>query len=217
MSGRRVALAGGTGLVGREVLRRLLADPDVAEVVALVRRPPGWAEHPRLRVVHVDFARLEAHADALRVDQLACALGTTRRKAGSRTAFRAVDVGIPFALARIALAQGARHLLLVSAQGADPRSPFFYSRVKGELEEAVRALAYRSVTLLRPSLLLGARAEYRPLEEVAKRLSFLFPPPFRPVEAGAVAEALVEAARADRPGVRVIEAPEIRRRYGARR
>jgi uncharacterized protein YbjT (DUF2867 family) len=211
---RRVALAGGTGLVGREVLRRLLVDPGVAEVVALVRRAPGWAPHPKLRTEVVDFARLEAHEDALRVDQVACALGTTRKQAGSRSRFRAVDFGIPFSLARVALAQGARHFLLVSALGADPGSRVFYNRVKGELEEAVRTLPYRSVTLLRPSLLLGDRAEFRLGEEVAKRLSFLFPPPYRPVEAAAVAEALVAAARADASGVRVIASREIRRRFG---
>jgi uncharacterized protein YbjT (DUF2867 family) len=83
--------------------------------------------------------------------------------------------------------------------------------VKGELEDAVRALPYRSVTIVRPSLLVGDRAELRLGEVLAKPLLLLAPPRYRPVHVRAVAAALLRAAVEDRPGLRIIESREIRR------
>lgn len=211
---RTVAVAGATGLVGGEVLRQLLADPSVSRVTALVRRAGALNSHSKLEECVVDFDALHRHEDALRVDQVVCALGTTIKKAGSQERFREVDLGYPFALARVALAQGARHFLLVSAVGADAGSRVFYNRVKGELEESLRALPYRSLTIVRPSLLLGDREEFRPGEEVGRRVARLITPlipaRYKPVHARDVAAALVEAAREDRSGTRVIESREIR-------
>jgi uncharacterized protein YbjT (DUF2867 family) len=209
-SGRTVAIAGATGLVGRATVRLLLADPTVERVTALVRRPISQPAHPKFHAAVVDFDRLAECDDLLAVDQVVCALGTTIKQAGSRERFRQVDFGYPFELARIGVRQGARHFLLVSALGADAGSAFFYNRVKGDLEEVVRALPYRSLTILRPSLLLGNREEFRLGEEVASRLAFLAPPRVKPVEAEAVAQVLVKAARADLPGERVIESKAIR-------
>ena len=98
----------------------------------------------------------------------------------------------------------------MSALGANAGSRIFYNRVKGELEDALRALPYRSVTIARPSLLLGPRADFRLGEQVAKRFAFLVPTKYKPVDAHAVAAALVAAAREDARGQRVIESREIR-------
>ena len=138
MAGRRVLLAGATGLVGRECLARLAADETVSGITALVRRMPAdSSRHDRkVRFAEVDFDRLEEQRALFAVDQVICALGTTIRKAGSREAFRRVDYDYPLAIARLALEGGARHFLLVSALGADPESRVFYSRVKGEMEES---------------------------------------------------------------------------------
>jgi uncharacterized protein YbjT (DUF2867 family) len=114
------------------------------------------------------------------------------------------------AAAQLGRERGATHFLLVSSVGANPRSQIFYSRVKGELEAAVLALRYRAVTIVRPSLLLGPRAEYRLGEQIAKRLAFLFPARYKPVGAHAVAALLVRAANEDAPGHHIIESEEIR-------
>lgn len=211
---KRVLLCGATGLVGRECLRLLLADPAFERVVVLTRRAlsPDVLNGPnaaRLDAHVVDFDHLSAHADLFRVDQIFCALGTTIKQAGSRERFRQVDFGYPSAMARIGIEQGATHFLLVSAAGASARSRIFYSRVKGELEEAVFALPYRSTTVVRPSLLVGERSEFRLGEEVGKYLSFLMPAKYKPVSATAVAAALIEMARADQPGRHVLESAEI--------
>lgn len=207
-------LAGATGLVGRECVSRLTADPSVSSVTALVRRAPDPATvlHRKIRFEQIDFEQMGLHARKLAADQVICALGTTIRVAGSREAFRHVDFDYPLALARLARQQGARHFLLVSALGADPASRVFYSRVKGELEQALAALDYPSLTVVRPSLLLGDREEFRFGEELAKRLAWATPRRYAPVKASDVAAALVEAAREDLPGLRVIESADIPRR-----
>jgi uncharacterized protein YbjT (DUF2867 family) len=158
----------------------------------------------------VDFDNLSASARLFRVDQILCALGTTIRQAGSQARFRLVDYEYTLAAARLGLAQGATHYLLVSSIGADARSRTFYTRVKGEMEASVLALPYRSITIVRPSLLLGPRPEYRLGEQIAKRLAFLLPGKYKPVHAHAVASALVRAAKEDAPGRRIIESREIR-------
>ncbi len=207
---RTVLLCGATGLVGRECLRQLLADPGVARVRALVRRELG-VHDPRLDERLVDFERLAEHAELLGgVAQVVCALGTTIKQAGSREAFRRVDHDYPLALARLGVACGARHYLLVSSIGASPHARTFYLRVKGELEQALAALSYRSLSILRPSLLVGERAERRRGEELAARLGFLFPTRYKPIAAADVAAGIVRLAREDAPGQRIVESAELR-------
>ncbi|MHB1330007.1 MAG: Rossmann-fold NAD(P)-binding domain-containing protein [Gemmatimonadales bacterium] len=93
--------------------------------------------------------------------------------------------------------------------GASPASRTFYLQVKGELEQAILALGFPSITVVRPSLLLGDRAEFRLGEMIAARLAWAFPRKYRAVHVRDVARALVDAAVEDRPGVRGIENPEI--------
>jgi uncharacterized protein YbjT (DUF2867 family) len=211
MTGRRVLLVGATGLVGRELLGQLLEDPDVAEVVALVRRPSG-VNHPKLTERIGSLEDPSASLGERKVDQVFCALGTTIKEAGSQERFREVDFDYPMAAARYGRGSGATHYLLVSALGADSHSRVFYNRVKGEVEHAVSSAGFRSVTIARPSLLLGPRPRKRTGEELAKKFGWLVPAKYKPIEARDVARALVEAARRDEPGVRVLESREMRRR-----
>ncbi len=209
-----VMIVGATGLVGRECLRLLLADNGFSRIVVLTRRPLSpVVRSPKLETHVIDFEHLNEYDELFRVDAILCALGTTIRQAGSRTRFRTVDHEYPLAFAKIGRRAGCGHFLVVSALGANPRSRVFYNRVKGELEEALRGLGYPRLTIVRPSLLLGPRAELRLGEEVAKRvtrwLGPLVPRAFKPVEARAVATALVRAAREPGSGVRVIESGEI--------
>ena len=207
-----VLVVGATGLVGSEALRLLSGHADTGRVTALVRRElPASLRLPKVEQRVVDFDRLEGAAGIAGATHVLCALGTTIRQAGSQEQFRRVDHDYVVGAARLGLRLGARHFLLVSALGADPASRVFYNRVKGETEADVRALGYRSLTLARPSLLLGDRKERRLGEEIAKRFGFLMPGKLRPVQAADVASALLDAAREDRPGVRIIESDEIRR------
>ena len=188
-------VAGATGLVGREILRGLIDDPDVAEVHALVRRPPPAA--PAKLVVHlVDFAALPVLPPA---DEVYLALGTTIRDAGSAAAFRALDFDANLAVARAAQAAGARRAGLVSAMGASAASRLFYSRAKGELEDALAALDFAGLVIARPSLLTGDREmlgqKRRPGEAWGLALDrfagFLVPADYKPIAAADVAQALL--------------------------
>ena len=218
MADRHVLLLGATGLVGRHLLSLLLEDTSIQRVTSLGRRPldstrDRIASDAKLDHRVVDFDSLAAHGDLFAVDQVFCALGTTIRKAGSRERFRVVDYDYPFAAASLGRKQGATHFLLVSAAGANARSLNFYARVKGELDDAVAALGYRSVTIARPSLLVGERQETRRGEELGSKLGFLFPAKWKPIRAESVARALVDAARTDSPGVRVLGSLEMRSAY----
>ena len=198
-------VAGATGLIGQQLVRQLSADGAWREVRALARGalPPGLTA-AGVAPIAVDYARLEPPPAWAQADQVFCALGSTIRQAGSQEAFRKVDFDYPVALARAARSLGARHFLLVSALGAAAGSSVFYSRVKGEVEAAIIALGFRSVTIARPSLLLG-RVPPRRTEALGARVGFLVPPRWRPVQAASVARRLIEAAKRDAPGVRILE------------
>jgi uncharacterized protein YbjT (DUF2867 family) len=207
-------LAGATGLVGRECLRLMLDDPSFTRIVVIARRPHGDdISSRRLDWRVVDFTGLDAHHSLFKVDDVICALGTTMKQAGSKARFREVDHGYALAMARLGVAAGASQYLLVSALGADATSRFFYNRVKGETERDIRALPYQSVTIVRPSMLLGNRAEFRLGERIAQRLGFLMPGGLKPIHASSVASALVASAKDKRPGQRVISSAEMRTRF----
>jgi len=210
MSGLTAILAGATGLVGGECLRQLLACPRYERVIVVTRRELGAAaRHDKLREVVVEFDRLGDAKARLRGDHVFCALGTTIRKAGSQAKFRAVDYEYPLRLARLALQNGARHFSVVSAFGASRSSPFFYSRVKGEVEEGLRQMGWPSLGIFRPSVIAGERAESRPLERVSEHLLRFAPATWRPVPARDIAGAMIAVALREPPGVTVIESREI--------
>lgn len=218
MPAQTVLLAGATGLVGSHALRYLLADPEVSRVTALVRRPiPNPPPDPegKLHQAIIDFDRIDTHAwahpETFRADHVLCALGTTIREAGSREAFKRVDRNYPFKLARIGLGLGAKHYALVSAAGASAASPVFYNRVKGQTEDSITALSYPAVTILRPTLLLGERDEFRLGEEAFKRLDTFLPPPVRGIEAEVVGRVLAASIHLDHAGVRLIPTDGMRR------
>ncbi len=161
---KTVAIAGASGVVGRQVLARLLTHPAVGTVVAVGRRPLEVA-HAKLAVRCVEFGAEEGIAAALPagLDVAICCLGTTIRQAGSQRAFQAVDRAAVVAFATAAQQCGARRFVLLSSIGADPRSRNFYLRTKGEAEAAVGRLEFPQLTLVRPSLLddEGMREEFR--------------------------------------------------------
>jgi uncharacterized protein YbjT (DUF2867 family) len=214
-------LLGATGLVGGTVLDLLLNDPAYGRVVVLGRRPVD-RPHPRLEQHVADLGRLDEHAGRFAVDDVFCCLGTTIRAAGSQEAFRRVDHDYVVDSARVAAAAGARRYLLVTAAGADSRSRFFYNRVKGDAEAGVRAQPFDGVVILRPSLILGPRAERRTAEALAQRvapaLNAVMIGPlrrYRAIEAGVIARAMVRLARERPRGVRIVENDEIQQIGGA--
>ncbi len=215
---RHVVVAGATGLVGREVLDLLLTGVTVERVVSLGRRRTG-REDPALTEVLVDLGGIRDASVEPPVDAVLCCLGTTMRAAGSRDAFRAVDLDGPVALGHLALLLGAPRFAMISSIGADPCARSFYLRTKGEAEEAVAAMGIPRVVILRPSLLLGERRETRPAERLAgitlRILSPILAGPlrrWRPVHARTVARAMIRALNDEgESGVRIVESDAIAR------
>jgi uncharacterized protein YbjT (DUF2867 family) len=208
---RSALVVGATGVVGSKLVAALLADAEYDTVHALVRRPMA-PMHAKLRPHVVDFSQLDGFTWP-RVNDVYCCLGTTIKAAGSQAVFRAVDHDYPLAVARGALARGARQFLFVSAMGADAHSSVFYSRVKGELEAAIAALGFHAAIAFRPSLLAGDRAEHRLGERVALALLLplrgMMPDRYRPVADTAVARAMVDYAGRGLAGFHVVTSDAI--------
>jgi len=212
---RTALIAGASGLVGSECLQRLLASDAYSTVTVVTRRSLGnAAKHSKVREIVIDFAQLDRVRADLRADHVFCTLGTTIGKAGSQAKFRQVDFEYPRHLAELALRNGAQHFSLVSALGASSDSRVFYSRVKGELEDALRAMGWPSLCLLRPSVIAGDRQESRPLERLSEMLLRFGPATYRPVAAGRIAAAMIATAQREPRGVTVIESREISRAAG---
>ena len=199
---RTIALAGATGLVGREILQGLVADPSVSAIHVLGRRPVD-APASKVTVHVVEFRSLGALPA---IDEVYLALGTTIKVAGSQDAFRAVDFDANLAVARAALAAGAKRAGLVSAMGASSKSGIFYSRVKGELEDALSAMPFEGLVIARPSMLAGDRERLgQPVRRgegialaVSRLLGPLMPRNYRSVAAHDVARALLNRVPAAR-------------------
>jgi uncharacterized protein YbjT (DUF2867 family) len=206
---RRALLVGATGLVGSQLLERLLDETTYSSVTVWARRPLAL-RRPSLKVETTDFARLAERA--VDADDVFCCLGTTMKQAGSEQAFRRVDFDFPVALAQAAAKGGATRLLVVSALGANAASRIFYNRVKGEMEAAVAAAGVPKTYFFRPSLLIGRREQPRLGERIGHAVGLVLGPllgRYRPIDAGLVATAMLKAALGGRhPGV--IESEQIR-------
>jgi len=211
---RRALVAGGTGLVGGEILKRLLEDGDYSEVHSLTRRPTGLS-HPKLNEIIVDFDNL-GRIQLPPVDDVFCALGSTIKKAGSQEAFYRVDHDYVTGLAQAAVRCGAKQFMVVSSIMAGPDSKNFYLRVKGEMEQSVRRDGPSTVLIFRPATLEGDREEKRPGEKigiaVGKAVGFLLIgrlKKYRNIKAETVARVMVSAAKADLGTQRIFESDEI--------
>lgn len=192
----RAAVIGASGLIGGYLVSHLLENPVFSEVVLLVRKElPVKAE--KLKQIIVDFDNERAFEDALQGAEIVfCSTGTTlARVKGDMEAYKKVDYHLPVNAARFAKAQGCRHFLLVSSVGANANSRGFYLKFKGQVEDEIKKMQLPHASIFRPSMLLGDRKEFRLGERIAKAImvvfSFLIPSAYKPIEADAVAKAMI--------------------------
>ena len=208
-------LAGATGAVGKQLLEILLARTDGTSVITVGRRAPQQS-HRRLHHVQAELAQLPGALAGIECTEAFCCLGTTLGKAGSKSAFRAVDLDGVAAFAQAAHAGGAQYFGLVSAAGAERGSRNFYLRTKGEAEAAVEGVGFRCLAIMQPGLLRGDREEFR----LGERLGQLVAPVtdrvlagtlarYRSVAIATVAAALDAVARRPAPGVSRFDPAEI--------
>jgi uncharacterized protein YbjT (DUF2867 family) len=215
MSKKIATLIGATGLIGGHLLQELLNDPYFDKVRILIRRPLEITD-PKLEKKLVDFTDVESFKLALEnSDVIFCAIGTTQKKVkGDKVAYRKIDFDIPVHTAKFCKETGCEKFILVSSIGANSKSNNFYLKLKGEVEDAVKAVGIKATHIMQPSTLLGARKEFRPGERIAqavmKLFSFLIPSHYKAIEAKDVAKAMLRVAKKEEDGVFVYTYKEIK-------
>jgi uncharacterized protein YbjT (DUF2867 family) len=210
-------LVGASGLVGKQCLYRLLGEPEYRKVIIWVRKELPL-KHTKLEQVVVNFDELENYAGTLAADDVFCCLGATFKAAKTNENFRKVDLVYPLHVAGLALKNGARQFLLVSALGASVHASAFYTRLKGDTEELIGKLGYPALHIFRPALLLGHRYEFRPKEflngKLMHAIRFLFVGPllkYKAIDAAVVATAMVRTALQNQTGTYIHESDEMQR------
>lgn len=190
-------IIGATGLTGNCLLRLLLNDGRYNKVLALSRRSIDIL-HGKLEVEMVDFNRLKDYKPGIQVDEVYCCIGTTKSKTPNENAYRKVDFEIPFHAAKMARTNGLTTFVVMSSMGANPKSKVFYSRLKGEMEEAVKEQGILHTIIVRPSLIAGDRDEKRLGESLMKGLMTFINPfligvlkPYRSIRPEAIARAMI--------------------------
>ncbi len=189
-------IVGATGLIGKHLTQKLLTSNFYEKVSVIVRKPLNII-HPKLEQIVIDFDNLDA--SKVNADDIFCCLGTTMKQAGSKDAFYKVDFTYPLNFAKAGLANGAKQFLVVSSMGADKKSMVYYSRVKGEIENALSDLNYPTLIILRPSMLAGERENPRIVEKIGKVVMDFFAPlmpdKYKVIAGEKVAQAMLELAQ----------------------
>lgn len=210
-------MIGSTGLVGSHLLNLLLENKNYNKVVTFVKRDIG-IRHPKLTQHIIDFDQPETYKELVYGDDFFCTIGTTIQKAGSQEAFRKVDFLYPSQFATFAQHHKVSQFLMISSLGAKASSGNFYLETKGELESFLQNCPFEHVAILRPSLLLGNRKEFRLGEKAGavfmKLFSFLLVgnlKKYKPIESKTVAKALLAIAQLNNRGFQIYESDAIER------
>ena len=202
----KAAVAGSTGFIGSILLNFLKDDESFEKVAVLSRKPLQLSE--KFEVLVGDLSQQKLNE----IDVAFCALGTTIATAGSKDAFYHVDHDLVMDFARNAKAAGAKTFVLVSSVGANPKTSNFYLKVKGETEKDLEAIGFDSLIILRPSMLMGERKEFRFGELIGKGVMTLVNPlmvgsmsKYKGIEGSTVAKAMVRLGKESLTGVHVLE------------
>ena len=171
--GKSVVIVGATGLTGNALLQELIGEPEVTQIRIFVRKP--IADLPKkVTQITTDFSDCSLLKEQVIGDVIYCCVGTTRKKTPDLTDYRKIDFGINIGMATLAKENGFPTVHLISAIGASTTSRIFYSKLKGEIEEAMKELNFDNCYIYQPSMLIGSRTESRPLEFLSQKLMLFF-------------------------------------------
>ena len=207
MQQQHAIVLGATGATGRALLQQLLEHPAFGSVTIFVRKAPALT-HEKLKVHVIDFSKLQTYKNLIDGDVLFSALGTTRKDAGSKAKQYEVDYTYQYEFAKMALNNEVDHYALVSSYGADETSLFFYLKIKGALEEAIKKLSFQSICIYQPPSLIRQPDLLRPAEKRAiwmmKKLSRIwFLRSQQPLSVATLAEKMIAEAVQQTKGVKV--------------
>jgi uncharacterized protein YbjT (DUF2867 family) len=205
MNGRTATIIGASGMIGGYLYELLKQDKTFDSIRLIVRRP---FQHTDINteVKLIDFADAASFQLALEgSDVVFCAIGTTQKKVkGDKTAYRKIDYDIAVNAARFCKMTGCSAFILVSSVGANSKSNNFYLKLKGEVEDAIKEVGLRSVHIMRPSMLIGDRKEFRLGEKIGtpviKAISFLLPSKYKPIHGRDVAKAMMIVSKKTEEG-----------------
>lgn len=206
---------GATGLVGKELVQNLLKDKQYDKVKVFLRKQLLFA-NPRLEQEIIDFDKMKSFSDRINGDVVFCALGTTIKTAGSQEAFARVDYTYVLNFAEIARKNNVKQFILVSSLGVSESAGNFYLTVKRDVENALKKMHFHSLIIVRPSMLLGERNEFRFGESIGKffmnALGFLFIgklKKYKGIHAKVVAQAMISLSKTELEGVAVFESDRL--------
>ena len=208
----KALVIGATGAVGKDLVQQLIADESVERIDIFVRRDVNTPS-AKLVVHVVDFDHPEAWADQLKGDVLFSCMGTTIKAAGTQDIQWKVDYTYQFDAAKAAKANGVSTYVLVSSIGANPKSKVFYTRMKGELDEAVQKLGFEGCFILRPPSLIRKGSD-----RFGEKASIVVLKAFNaigllrklaPMSTDAVAAAMIRLAKSGRKGIYIIDSQDI--------
>jgi uncharacterized protein YbjT (DUF2867 family) len=196
---KKAIVIGATGLTGRHITKKLLASTQYSKVITFTRKSLGY-RHPKLVSHIVDFEAMPDWADLVRGDDLFAAMGTTLSQAGSKAAQYRVDYTYQAGVMEAAAKNGVARLFLVSSPNASTRSPFFYSRMKAELDAFAESLPFSTRVYFRPAIILGDRPDNRLGEKlgglISEQLASWVPgmQKYKPIKGKTLAQAIVNCA-----------------------
>lgn len=203
---------GATGLVGEELVNQLIESKEYDAIKLFVRKPASFA-HPKVQEQIINFDQPESWTSLVVGDALFSTLGTTIKTAKTKENQYRVDYTYQYEFAKAASANGVPVYVLISSLGANAKSAVFYSRMKGELDEAVAKLPFRKTIIVRPSILDGNRKEKRPMEKISlaimRRLSRVIMKQYRPTPVDLLATKMIEESLNQGSGLRIIEGLDI--------
>jgi uncharacterized protein YbjT (DUF2867 family) len=210
MKQKTAIILGATGLTGSLLLRRLIADDSYSTIKLFSRRTSGNPS-PKIKEFIGDILQLEQFKNDFTADVVYCCVGTTSAKTKDRVIYKAIDFGIPFTAAKLAKENSIPTFLVISSMGANTRSKIFYSRTKGEMEQAVLDQKIPHTYILRPSLILGDRNESRMAEKAGAFIMKLAGSllvgklkTYRAIEADRIAAAMISLAQS-KPDLRIVK------------
>lgn len=186
---------GATGMTGLKLIEKLLLDERFIKIKVISRKPIYYSNN-RIEPIYIEnLEEIKSLDTRLKADIYFCCIGTTIKTAGSRAAFRKVDLDAVKSFAETAKINQAKSLVVVTAMGANSKSKVFYNQVKGEVEDFVLSLKIPNTVILRPSLLIGNRMETRVVEsfivQMVRTISKIAPNNWKK-QMGTKVESLVE-------------------------
>ncbi len=209
---RTAIVAGASGLIGKELVQKLISS-DHYRMIYLLSRRKGESTHKKIKELVIDFEKINQLKFDEPVDDVFCTLGTTMKQAGSRDNFQKVDFEYVVALANLGKQAGTSKFLVISAMGASSKSAIFYNKVKGMTEEALIKIGFKQLVIFRPSLLLGERKETRFAEILSgflmKAFSFIIPDNYKAIKAEKVADSMLKMAIKSTGTVSIVKSGEM--------